>query len=604
MTSSGLFQVDLRGLVDVLSEHLYSSPDVFVRELLQNAVDALTQRRIHDPSHVGRVEMEVRAPAGGTPTLVVTDDGIGLTESEVDELLATIGRSSKRAVAGDAEEPVSFIGQFGIGLLACFLVADEISVVTRSALHPDAPTVRWRGRADGTHDTAVLPTVVTPGTRVHLRARAGREHLLDPVRVLALARHYGSFLPVPVQLFDGTDLHDVSGTPPWEPDAQGHTYASDVLGFDAMETIPLRADGVRGLAFVLPHTVSPAARPAHRVYLKRMLLTESGDRLLPDWAFFLRCVVDVDHLRPTAARDGLRDDDRLDAVREQLGGCVRNHLVELARTHPGLLRSIIAEHHLGIAALAVHDDECLQLFADWLPVQTSLGQMTLGEHTRRFGPELVFVRRVDDFRQIAPMAAAQDRCVVNAGYLYTADMLEQLGRLRPWMSVVEFDPSDVVGTFDEIGPAERLRVQDLLDVASDLLFPLGCAVEIRSFGPDSLPAVLLVTDTARFRRQVDHTRELLATTGSGAPWGGVLRDIRTVPPAGSDTRLCLNARNPVVRALAARAPGGAGRERVRGALHLLYVQALLIGHHPLTHVEFGMLNGAVLDLLASPDEVR
>src|SRR3954469_19143380 len=91
------FQVDLRGVVDLLSRHLYSSPRVYVRELLQNAADAITARRAADPEAPATVTIEV---ADGR--LSVHDTGIGLTEDEVHVLLATIGRSSKRDELGFA----------------------------------------------------------------------------------------------------------------------------------------------------------------------------------------------------------------------------------------------------------------------------------------------------------------------------------------------------------------------------------------------------------------------------------------------------------------------------------------------------------------------
>ncbi|MBX6768152.1 MAG: ATP-binding protein, partial [Actinomadura rubrobrunea] len=132
------FQVDLRGVVDLLSRHLYSSPRVYLRELLQNAVDAITAR--------GGAGGAVRIETGGG-RLRVHDDGVGLTEDEVHRLLATIGRSSKRDELGFARH--DFLGQFGIGLLSAFLVADEIEVETRSARAADAAPVRWTGLADG-----------------------------------------------------------------------------------------------------------------------------------------------------------------------------------------------------------------------------------------------------------------------------------------------------------------------------------------------------------------------------------------------------------------------------------------------------------------------
>ena len=131
------FQVDLRGLVDLLSQHLYSSPRVYVRELLQNAVDATTARRLADPA-APRRGIRIVIGEGG---LAVSDSGVGLTEADAHQFLATIGSSSKRDdLAGARRE---FLGQFGIGLLACFTVADQIRVVTRSARSPDAPTVEW-----------------------------------------------------------------------------------------------------------------------------------------------------------------------------------------------------------------------------------------------------------------------------------------------------------------------------------------------------------------------------------------------------------------------------------------------------------------------------
>src|SRR5215468_4301281 len=130
MNESRTFQVDLRGIVDLLSHHLYGSPRVYVRELLQNAADAITARRSQQPTSPASIWLET-AKQTGDGTLRVHDTGIGLTEDQVHELLATIGRSGKRDELGFSRQ--EFLGQFGIGLLSCFLVADEVDVCTRSA---------------------------------------------------------------------------------------------------------------------------------------------------------------------------------------------------------------------------------------------------------------------------------------------------------------------------------------------------------------------------------------------------------------------------------------------------------------------------------------
>ena len=187
------FQVDLRGVVDLLSHHLYASPRVYVRELLQNAVDAITARRALDPARAGPVRIEP-PEVTGDGTLRVHDTGIGLTEAQVHELLATIGRSSKRDELGFARH--EFLGQFGIGLLSCFLVADEIRVLTRRGGR--ARPCCWTGYADGRY--AVEPAARTqraePGTTVTLVPAPRRRAVAGRPTVTELARLYGSLLPV------------------------------------------------------------------------------------------------------------------------------------------------------------------------------------------------------------------------------------------------------------------------------------------------------------------------------------------------------------------------------------------------------------------------
>src|SRR5262245_50703925 len=117
------FQINLRGIIDLLSNHLYSGPEVFLRELLQNGGDALRARANVEPGHRGEIGIEVVSGRDGRPpTLAFSDTGIGLTEEEIHRFLATIGQTSKSAEFWD--RPSDFIGQFGIGLLSCFVVSD------------------------------------------------------------------------------------------------------------------------------------------------------------------------------------------------------------------------------------------------------------------------------------------------------------------------------------------------------------------------------------------------------------------------------------------------------------------------------------------------
>jgi molecular chaperone HtpG len=321
------FKVDLRGLVDLLSHHLYSSPRVYVRELMQNAVDALTARRALDAAAPARVVL-VPADVAADGRLHCLDTGIGLTADEVERFLATIGSSSKRDDFGFAR--TDFLGQFGIGLLSCFLVSDEITVFSRSARGGGA--VLWRGSSDGSYRmeqlddaaaaaaVAQLPLPGWPGdeagTWVALRPRPGLQDWTGRVQVEALAAEYGRMLPWQVEVVTDRDgdafgTRRVSATSrPW--DAPGGVVAAreeleGLAGVRALAVLPVTVPeaGLTGAALVLDQPSAPTARQAHRVYAKGMLVGAGIEGVLPDWAFFVRCVVDADNLRLTASREAL-----------------------------------------------------------------------------------------------------------------------------------------------------------------------------------------------------------------------------------------------------------------------------------------------------------
>jgi molecular chaperone HtpG len=589
--STHTFQVDLRGLVDLLSRHLYSSPRVYVRELLQNAVDAITARRLDDPAAPAVVRLHT-APG----ELRIEDSGVGLTGADVHTLLATIGRSSKRDDLESARR--EFLGQFGIGLLACFVVAQEIRVVSRSARHPEQPPVEWTARDDGSYTVRSLSADARPepGTTVHLVARPGAGEWLAPGRVLELARDFGSLLPYDVALVgpDGVEQGVTELPPVWDrphptPSARrtalaGHCAA--LLGFEPMDVIDLDIPlaGIRGVGYVLPAAASPAQRGGHRVSLKGMLLTDRAEGLLPEWAFFVRCVLDTDTLRPTASRESLYEDETLAAVREALGARVRDWLGTLAAGDPERLRRFLSVHQLGVKSLARHDPEMLRLMLPWLTVETSDGRVGLDRFARDHGTVHV-AATVEEFRQIAPIAAAQGIGVVNGGYTYDADLVALLPQVVPGTVVAELDAGTVTASLDPVDPAVELAMAPFLATARTRLDPLGCDVAVRTFEPVGVPALYLDDREARHERARAETEE-----SADALWAGILGALRGSAPR---ARLVLNHHNPLVRRIA----GIADPELAGIAVESLYGQSLLLSRRPLTAADSALLNRSFLGLL-------
>jgi len=587
------FQVDLRGMVDLLSHHLYGSPRVYVRELLQNAVDAITARRSAQPDEADQHEIRIEPPeVTGDGTLRVHDTGIGLTIAQVHELLATIGRSSKRDELGFARH--EFLGQFGIGLLSCFVVADSVEVITRGA---DTPTVRWVGYADGRYEVSESRGAVPgggieaqragQGTTVILRPRRDAEQWLTASMVTMLAKLYGSLLPVRVLV--GEEV--ITQTPPWLADNRAlalRAYAREYVGIDPFDIVDISVPeaGLVGAAFILPVASNPLAKGGHRVYLKRMLLSENATGLLPEWAFFARCVIDTSELRPTASREALYEDNLLETVRDAIGDQLRGWLVRLAARDPRRLAEFLDVHRLGVKALALHDDEMLRLVDQWLPLETNVGQLTLAEFRDRHGV-LRYSPTLDEFRQLAGLAAAQNVALINGGYVYDTDIIERLPLVDNSIRVERLDPSDLATRFDALDPGLELSLRPFLAAAQRAMDPLGCEVVLRSYEPSGTAATYLVDRDAAFRGDLRRTRNQ-----ADPLWAGVLdaidRGARDVRP-----QLVLNYRNPLVRRLTLLA----APELIGVSVEALYGQALLIGYHPIRPADAALLNRSFLGLL-------
>ena len=554
MSDTYHFQVNLGGMLDVLSNHLYKSPDVFLRELLQNGVDAITLRQKSQPDwNGGKITITVEPGR----RLVFRNNGAGLSEEGIHRFLAVIGQSSKTELV-NGKIPEDYIGRFGIGLLSCFMVSNSIVVHTRPAAGGGAHV--WTGLPDGTYTLEPLEECPV-GTAVILTAKPGMEHYFQPRKVAELVRYYGLALPVPVYLSgDPERLNSIPADFTGISRSQLLSFGEWLFEEEFLEAIPIQTPHISGVSYVLPYRTAPAAKGRHRIYLKQMLLTERGDTLLPPWAFFLQCFLNTRGLRPTASREDFYEDRALSDARGEFAAAVRRHLAQLAEEDPDRLKGIVSVHAEAIKAMAVWDEELFRLFIDYLSFETSEGLMT-GAALKRAG-EAVWVHSVPKFKQLKPIFMAQGRLLIRE--------------------------DDMFDTLEDVTAAERQRGELLLRAADEALFPFECQAKLRRFLPADLPVLYAMSDEVQFLRQLQSAQESSSGIFSDA-LASMLSGVEERPLA----TLYLNLNSPIVRRLCTARDTGL----LESMVQVLYVQALLAGGHPLRGGELKTMNQALLDLL-------
>lgn len=578
------FQVNLRGIVDILSHHLYSSPRVYLRELIQNGRDAITARQLLEPGIDGRIDL-VTEP--GSDTLIVRDNGIGLTPDEMRDLLATIGASSKRSDFTTARK--DFLGQFGIGLLSCFLVADQIEVRSRSARSADAPTNRWIGYADGTFSVTEADVPLPyAGTEVVVRPRRGESDWVSPGRVRALAETFARYLDVPVVLGEQTISRQ---RPPWEmPAEEAALYCHAHLGFTPLDVIDLDFDvlGFRGVGFITGDRGRVGDRPGDEIYCRGMLISQHNDQLAPDWAYFVRIVADAGDLAPTASRESLQENDLLADIKSAIGTRIHRHIDQMLDRTPDRFDRFAEAHAVGLRSLAVSDPQMLAMVCRHIPVESTVGRRPLDELLERFGA-VRFVDRVDEYRVLADLVRDQGQVLINAGYVYEPEIMQQVIQRRPGSQIARLDLGQVVDALP--GPADQTDplVQRVKLLWAQVMGHTDLQLALRDFAPDSTPALWV---PGKQPPGTDFFDDDEPDDAFGGLVGDLLGDLvsrpETVPP-----RLVLNLRSAPVRALGADLHPQVAEESIRALLSL----GLLMAGERLTERESAMLSRSLRVLI-------
>jgi molecular chaperone HtpG len=577
------FQIQLEGLIQLLAQNLYADPDVFLREMIQNAHDSINRR-----AELARERGEPDPPApriqivadAAAREIQIHDNGSGLTAGEIDSYLSTIGRSGtdelrQRIAEADRTRTVELIGQFGIGLLSAFIVADRVTVDTRAG---GGEALRWESRGDRNY-------TVRPGHReqvgttvsLHVTPEYGR--YLDRARLATIIRTYADFIGMPVYLNDDADPANAVNAP-WHQDyrspadrdaayrgfwekkftGQGalHVFAVDEeFSWEDLSRPGGYGHGrVRGVLAITNQQITDVnARGTVDVYLSRMFIGAANREVLPPWAKFLRGVIECNQLTPNAARDNVVHNAALAAVQKTLGDVVVAELMALSRRDRDRLVEIMRWHSFDLLLMAVrpeHKDFFLAA-ADLMPLESDQGPLTVPEYLRTApdsgdGSKLVYyIAEQGAANQYFLLASARGIRVFNCGENFAEHFLELYA--SEWPARVTLRRLDVAGSetiFEPLGEDEADRFA-YLEAAAGLVFPDGRYIaSVSRFLPAELPAVLTETKNSKHRRELaDVADNLMVPQFLRVVVQGYLDEER------EPLMLHLNAANPTIQRLAA-----------------------------------------------------
>lgn len=529
-------ELDFQGLIRILAGHLYSKKEIFIRELIQNAHDAIWRRHhAHKDFDVGQGRIDIVTDlTGETGRMVFRDNGIGMTEQDLIDFLSAIGRSGTLTAREDAPE---IIGQFGIGFLSGFVVAKRIEVRTRNfSVEPDRACL-WV--SDGDQDYSITPTVwerVGTEVTIHIKDSSDRG-LLQEEFVRKVITTYADMLRVAIHVNDPQHVRPPANMQnmPWERDGisaeemrlDNMLYLEKRVPDSVLEVIPVKEAHVEGLLYITrSRAIGRAAPRTMRVFLKRMFLCEGTEELLPPWATFVNGILNTNALEPNAARDNFLRNEEFDHLVDRLGGLVIAHLDRLKTTNSQRLSEILAYHDFGIKAACHYHDEFFEKFGHLLewrinPKSPLATAQRLEERFRRFGPDwedyAVWItlpdllaalpaslnggpKRLSCFTsrsatsQYFEMADAAKTTTLDASGFFEPDLLKAWAkRHESQVSLVHVDRQDDPSVFRDIDPNRDRAVQELAQHMSSYISPGGLGrvrVEARRMSPPELTSVL------------------------------------------------------------------------------------------------------------------
>ncbi|MDQ3817019.1 MAG: ATP-binding protein [Acidobacteriota bacterium] len=603
-------ETNFEGLIKLLAGHLYSEPDVFIRELIQNANDSIVRRRKAEPDHAGRIDITVDVPCR---TLSFRDNGIGMDHQDIKDFLSVIGSSGTGASKREFESrgggfSLELIGQFGIGMLSAFVVAEKVVVRTRKLGAREA--FAWHNY--GSIDCELYEDAKEQvGSEIVITVGADYSFMLDEGRIKEAIVRYCDFIQFPVTVNGRGPVNAIDA--PWHrrvwhsddhKEAAYREFLNRRYPDLMLDVIPVEISGeyeARGALFISDRYMPDIdTTGVVDIFVRRMLIRANDETILPPWAKFVRGVIDSPDLEPTAARDNIqRTHPSFEFLRARLGEIIVERLSYLAEFEPEKFERINLWHHYHLKGMAFYHEDFFEKVCEMLLFETNEGRIPLGKYLGRNSPRQGAARKSPIYyfayrgaaTQFYRLAEARGLVVINAGQSFEEDLLKKYAaRNSDRVTLERLDATDDPELFLRLGPDDEERFRPLeLDVEGHL-YRCGVAnirVQMRRFAPADLPAVIIQTPETEAEIRLQNTITNLVLTDSA---GDIAREMLE-QRRGRPQYLSLNADNPLIEKLSRMdRSNGMVREIMLG----IYNSALLYSQNMLTQSNAEAIHGQLV----------
>ena len=409
-TETREFQAEVKQLLDIVVHSLYTDREIFVRELVSNASDALeklrhrqlTEKEIFDDN----LDLEINVSTDDqTGTITVQDFGVGMDHDELVENLGTIAHSGSKnflkAIQEGGERNENLIGQFGVGFYSAFMVADEVSVYTHSWKN-DARGYCWKSDGSGTYEIEEAEGQ-RRGAKVVVHLKEDQKEFAKADRVKRVLENYSAFVPFPLNL-NGEKINTVGALWLKSPSEvkeedykefykfQAHAFDEPRFWLHFSADAPLE---IHSLLFVPQENMERFGigrmEPGVSLYCRKVLIDRHPEGLLPEWLRFLRGVVDSADLPLNIARESMQDSSMIRKLSKVLTRRFLKLVGEKEKKDPDAFRSFYQAfgHFLkeGVVSDAEHREDLAKLLR-YESTRTENGKETsLADYVSRMGSE-------------------------------------------------------------------------------------------------------------------------------------------------------------------------------------------------------------------------